>query len=174
MNNDKEKQIRFRLKILSQIEPKTHSAQSAIEKTKDVLSKSLEENKAARVSHVFVFSQKLKYAVAAVILIGIGFIAGRLAIPAQPVINMEDIQAMMDKKCADNAEKTLAASSTLMDQRMNNMIGLIEAARQKDRQWIAAAFDKIEYDRQTDNNRLDNSIIALASRKNDLSGYEQR
>ncbi|MBN2590920.1 MAG: hypothetical protein JXA96_13730 [Sedimentisphaerales bacterium] len=164
MNNDKENQIRFRLKVISQIEPKEQAITSAIEKTKDVLAKSQKQkdDNVVRTSGAFICGQILKYAIAAVILIGVGFIAGRLAIPAQPEINMEEIQTMMDKKCADNAEKILAASSTLMDKRMYEMVNVIEAARQKDRQWTAAAFDKVV----TDNDRMGKSIIALASRTN--------
>ena len=168
MNNDKENQIRFRLKVLSQIEPKEQAIVNAIEKTKAALENSQKQksDNIVRTSHAFIYGRILKYAIAAVILIGIGFIAGRLAIPARPEINMDEIQAMMDKKCAQNAEKVLAASSTLMDKRMNEMVNVIEAARQKDRQWTAAAFEKIEYDRRADNTRMGNSIIALASRTN--------
>ena len=165
MNNNKENEIQFRLKVLSQIEPEEQAIASAIEKTKDILAKSQNHNNVVRTSHVFVFGKILKYAIAAVILIGIGFIAGRLAIPAQPQINMDEIRAMMDQKYAENAEKILAASSTLMDKRMNEMVNVIEAARQKDRQWTAAAFDKIENDRRADNNRIGN-FINLASRTN--------
>ena len=49
-----------------------------------------------------------------------------------------------------------------MDKRMTEMVNVIEAARQKDRQWTAAAFDKVV----TDNDRMGKSIIALASRTN--------
>jgi hypothetical protein len=175
MNNDKENKIRFRLKILSQIEPKEQAAQDAMEKVRDVLTKQEREQggDSACVSRFVFIRRALRYSIAAAILIGIGFIAGRLAVPTQPVINMEEIQSMMDKKCSDNAEKILAASSTLMDKRVNEMIGLVEAARQKDRQLIAAAFEKIEYDRKADNNRLGNSIVALAARTNELRGFEQ-
>lgn len=166
MNNDKENQIRFRLKIISQIEPKEQAAQNAVEKVRDVLTQSEKqrESTSIRISRVFLGSQILKYTAAAVILIGIGFIAGRLAIPNQPEVNIAEIQTIVDKKCAEFAEKTLSASSTLMDKRMNEMLNVIEAARQKDRQWTAAAFEKIENDRRVDNTRMGNSLIALASR----------
>ena len=175
MSNDKEKQIRFRLKILSQIEPKEQSSKEAIEKVRDTLIKSEMQREAAAV-RIFrmVFSAKtLKYATAAVILIGIGFITGRFAVPRQSEVNMTQVQSMIDKKCAEFAEKTLAASSTLMDQRMNKIIGLVEAARESDRQWVAAAFQKIENDRKTDNTRVGNSLIALAARTNKSKPYEQ-
>jgi hypothetical protein len=169
MSNDKENQIRFRLKILSQIEPKERAAHEAIEKVRDSLTKSKRQHESAavRMFRIVFSAQTLKFATAAVILIGIGFIAGRLAVPAQPDIDMQQIQSMIDTRCAQFAEKTLAASSTLMDQRMNEMIGLIEAAREKDRQWVAAAFEKIENDRRADNNRVGNSLIALAARTNE-------
>jgi hypothetical protein len=175
MTNEKENQIRFRLKILSQIEPKEQAAQNAVEKVRDILAQSEKQRESApvRISRIFLFGQIIKYAAAAVILVGIGFIVGRLAVPAQPVMDMDNIQAMMDKKCADNAEKILAASSTLMDKRMNEMISVVEAARQKDRQWTAAAFDKIQNDMRSDNNRLGNSIVALAARTSELNRYEQ-
>lgn len=166
MSNDKENQIRFRLKTLSQIEPKEQAAHNAIEKVRDSLTKSEKQREKASVGtcRVIFSARILKYAAAAIILIGIGFIAGRLAVPAQPDIEMEQIQSMIDSHCAQFAEKTLAASSTLMDQRMNEMVGLIEAAREKDRQWVAAAFEKIENDRRADNTRVGNSLIALAAR----------
>ena len=166
MSNDKENQIRFRLKILSQIEPKERAARDAVEKVRDSLAESEKQHESAAVKtfRAIFNAQTLQYSTAAVILIGIGFIAGRLAVPAQPDIDMEQIQSMIDTQCAQFAEKTLAASSTLMDQRMNEMVGVIEAARQKDRQWTAAAFEKIENDRRADNTRVGNSLIALAAR----------
>ena len=175
MNNDKENQIRFRLKILSQIEPKEQAVQSALEKTRNeiVKSENKQKNNTVRILRVMFCGPSLKYATAAVILIGIGFITGRLAVPKQPDMNMAEIQSMVDKKCAEYAEKALAASSTLMDQRMNKIIGLVEAARETDRQWVASAFAKIENDRKVDNTRVGNSLIALAARTKEIQSYEQ-
>jgi hypothetical protein len=53
------------------------------------------------------------------------------------------------------------------------MILLVEAARENDRKWIAAALDKIEYDRRADTVRLGNSLVTLAARTNELHKYEQ-
>jgi hypothetical protein len=176
MSNDKEKEIQYRLKVLSQIEPKGQAAQNAMEKVRETLAKTQKQPAGAGMRILkFIFSiQTMKFAAAAVILLGVGFIAGRLAIPKQPeVINMAQIQSMMDKKYAETAEKTLAASSTLMDQRINNVIGLIEVARETDRQWAAAAFDKIENDRRNDNARVGNSLIALAAYKKEIQPDQQ-
>jgi hypothetical protein len=176
MSNDKEKEIQYRLKVLSQIEPKGQAAQKAIEKVREVLTRTQKTPAGKGIQILrFIFSiQTIKFATAAVILLGVGFIAGRLAIPKQAdVINMAEIQTMVDKKCAETAEKTLAASSTLMDQRMNKIIGLVEAARETDRQWIAAAFDKIENDRRIDNTRVGNSLIAIAAWTKEINPNEQ-
>ena len=86
---------------------------------------------------------------------------------------MEEIKLLVETECAKTAENTLAASATLMDRQRNEIIGLVEAARQSDRQWIAAAFDKIESDRRVETNRLGNSLIALAARTNERSLYKQ-
>jgi hypothetical protein len=175
MTKNNEKEIRFRLKMLSQIEPKERASQEAIEKVRDELTKSEKqrESTALRIFRTIFSGKTLKYATAAVILICIGFIAGRLAVPVRPEIDMEKIQSIMDKKYAEYAEKTLAASSTLMDQRTKDIIGLVEAARESDRQWVAAAFEKIENDRRADNNRFGNSLIALASRTNESKNYQE-
>ena len=166
MSKDKENEIRFRLKVLSQIEPQKQASENAIEKVRETLLNTQKQPKGVGVKilrTVFCF-QTLKFATAAVILIGIGFIAGRLVTPAQPEINMEDLHKYVDKQCAEMAEKTLAASCTLMDQQRGEIIGLIEAARQNDRRWIAAGFEKIETDRKSDRN----SIIALAARTSQI------
>jgi hypothetical protein len=175
MTQDKEKEINFRLKILSQIEPKEQNMHETIEKVRETLTKTQKQPVGTGIRMLrFIFSfRAIKLATAAVILIGIGFIAGRLAIPKQPDLNMANIQTMIDKKCAEFAEKTLAASNTLINQRTNEIINLVEAARQKDRQWTAAAFDKIENDRKTDNTKVGNSLIALAARTNEIQRYEQ-
>ena len=175
MDQDKEKEINFRLKILSQIEPKEENMRETMEKVRETLTKTQEQpvGSGIRILRSIFSFRTIKFATAAVIMIGIGFIAGRLALPKQPDVNMANIQAMIDKKCAEFAEKTLAASSTLINQRTNEIINLVEAARQKDRLLTAAAFEKIENDRKTDNTKVGNSLIALAARTNEIQRYEQ-
>lgn len=175
MSNDKEKEIKCRLEILSQIKPNEQAAQNAIEKVRETLTKAQKQpvGSGIRILRFIFCVRTIKNAAAAVILICIGFIAGRLAIPKQPDVNMVQIQSIIDKKCAETAERTLAASSTLIDQRMNKIIGLVEAARETDRQWVAAAFDKIENDRRNDNTRVGNSLIALAAWKKEIQPEQQ-
>jgi len=136
-----------------------------------------------------------------VLLIGLGFITGRLFVPAP---DMEELQAALEpairqelqeqwrqayatgftqiknelaeqfsRDLAEFAEQTLAASSNMTDQRLNELVQLIEAARAKDRQWIAAALEKIEFNRRQDNTRLGNGLVTLATRTNDLRRIEE-
>ena len=170
MSKDKENEIRYRLKILSQIEPSQETSEAAVQKVKDTLEKT-QSGSDTRIRRPFFNAGILKFAAAALLLLGLGFISGRLASPAQP--DMEDIQKLIDARLSKFAEQTLAASSTLMDQRINEMIVSIEAARENDRKQIAAALDKIVYDIRTDTARLGNSLVTLAERTNELHKYEQ-
>ena len=170
MSKDKENEIRYRLKILSQIEPSQEASEAAVKKVKDTLEKN-QGSSGTQIRRPFFNIAILKFAIAAVLLMCFGFIAGRLAAPAQP--DMEEIQELVDARLVKFAEQTLAASSTLMDQRINEMIVLVEAARENDRRQIAAALDKIVYDIRTDTARLGNGLVTLAARTNDLHKYEQ-
>ena len=170
MSKDKENEIRYRLKILSQIEPSQEKSKAAVQKVKDTLEKN-QDTSGKRIRRPFFNTAMLKFATAAVFLIGFGFIAGRLAAPAQP--DMQEIQKLVDARLAKFAEQTLAASSTLMDQRINEVIVLVEAARENDWKHIAAALNKLEYDRRADTDRLGNSLVTLAARTNELHKYEQ-
>jgi len=170
MSKDKENEIRYRLKILSQIEPSQESSEAAVQKVKDALEKN-QGGSGTRIRRPFFNTVILKFAAAAVLLIGVGFIAGRLATPAQP--DMGEIQELVDARLAKFAEQTLAASGTLIDLRVGEVIASVEAARENDRRQIKAALDKIVYDRRADTARLGNSLVTLAARTNELHKYEQ-
>ena len=148
-----------------------------------------------------------KLAAAAVLMIGAGFIGGRLSAP-KPV-NVQELQAVLESSlksslvpairqellsrmddrwqstlAASNvkvkdelarqvrrdltefAAQTLAASGTRTDQRLNELIRLIEAARIQDRQRMASAFDYIE-------SRFGNGLVTLAARTDELLGAER-
>ncbi len=203
MSEKDEQQIRYRLKVLSQIEPSSEGLERAKERIRDTLSSTEERPKSSdtRIWQVFCNIQTLKIAAAAVLLIGLGFITGRLFVPAP---DMEELQAALEpairqelqeqwrqayatgftqiknelaeqfsRDLAEFAEQTLAASSNMTDQRLNELVQLIEAARAKDRQWIAAALEKIEFNRRQDNTRLGNGLVTLATRTNDLRRIEE-
>ncbi len=207
MSEKEEQQIRYRLKVLSQIEPSSEGLERTKERVRDTLSNTKErpKNNHAGIRQVFCNIQTIKIAAAAVLLIGLGFITGRLFVPA---VDIEELQAALEpairqqlqeqlseqwqrtyansltqiknelaqqlsRDLAEFAEQALAASSTMTDQRIKELVQLIEAARAKDRQWIAAALEKIEFNRRQDNTRLGNGLVALATRTNDLRRIEE-
>jgi hypothetical protein len=55
---------------------------------------------------------------------------------------------------------------------MKELIQLIEAARAKDRQWIAAALEQIEINRRQDNARI-GSLVTFAAQTNQSQRIEQ-
>ncbi|MHC4363279.1 MAG: anti-sigma factor family protein [Planctomycetota bacterium] len=66
------------------------------------------------------------------------------------------------------AEVTLAASQTATEQRLAELIRLIEAARTVDHWQIARAFEQMESNRLQDRTRFGESLVSLASLKNDM------
>jgi len=64
------------------------------------------------------------------------------------------------------AARTLAASGTRTDQRLMELIELIDAVRLQDRQRMAAAFDYIE-------SRFGGGLVTLAARTDELLGAKR-
>lgn len=207
MSEKDETQIRYRLKILSQIEPSPDAAQRAVQNVRETLAntKQERENIGRKILRMVSNGHSVKIAAAAILLIAVGFIAGRLLAPTQP--DMETLQAalepaitkdvlaqineqwqkeyarnytqikddlsrQMSLEIAEITEQTLAASGRITDQRMKELIQLIEAARVKDRQWIAAALEQIELNRRQDNARI-GSLVTFAAQTNQLKRIEQ-
>ena len=203
MSQISEDQIHDRLKRLSQVEPTKESADRAMQRVRDTLmSEKTIPKLRLRLPHIVA-----KLAAAAVIMIGAGFIAGRLSAPEPldvealqaalesslksslvPAIRQELLSDMDDRwqstLAASNAKvkdelarqvrrdltefaaQTLAASGTRTDQRLMELIQLIEAARIQDRRRMAAAFDYIE-------SRFGNGLVTLAARTDELFGAER-
>ena len=76
----------------------------------------------------------------------------------------EELQRQVRRDLTEFAAQTLAASGSLTNQRLMELIQLIEAARIKDRERIETAFKQIEIN-QT---QLGKSLLAMASRTNEL------
>ncbi len=203
MSQIDENQIHDRLKRLSQVEPTKEAADHAMQRVRDTLmSEKAIPKLRLRLPHIVT-----KFAAAAVLMIGAGYIAGRLSAP-KPV-NVQELQAALESSLksslvpairqellsqmddrwqstltASNAKvkdelarqvrrdlsefaaQTLAASGTRTDQRLNELIQLIEAARIQDRQRMASAFDYIE-------SRFGNGLVTLAARTDELLGTER-
>jgi len=67
------------------------------------------------------------------------------------------------------AEMTLTASKTATEQRLAELIRLIETARAVDHWQAAKAFEQVESNRFRDRNRFGESLVSLASLKNEMT-----
>ena len=193
MSKIDDNQIHNRLKILSQIEPSSESTNRAVQRTSDAL---LNKENNLRYADTTIWrnifkNPIIKLAAAAVLMIGFGYIGGRLS-AGQP-LDVEELRTAIAKdlteqmnqrwqsafaaNCAqlkdelqqqvrrdltEFATQTLAASGTLTNQRLMELARLIEAARITDRERIETAFKQIEFS-QT---QLGKGLLAIASRRN--------
>jgi hypothetical protein len=196
MSTTDDNQIQNRLKNLSQIEPSAEATDRAVQRAREAVlnKKNVRHSERRKISLNILSNPIIKYAAAAVLMIGFGYIGGRLSI-GQPLDVEElrtaiqnDLVKEMDERwqsafaanCAqlkdelqqqvrrdlmEFATQTLAASGTMTNQRLMELAELIEEARIKDRQRIEKAFQQIELNQS----QLGKSLLAIASRKNELS-----
>ncbi len=203
MSQIDENQIHDRLKRLSQIEPAKEAADRAMKKVRDTLM----SDQAIPKLRLRLPPIVAKLAAAAVLMIGAGYIAGRVSAPKPldvqelraalesslksslvPAIRQEllsemdermqstltashaqikdELSRQVRRDLTEFAAQTLAASGTRTDQRLMELIRLIEAARVQDRQRMAAAFDYIE-------SRFGGGLVTLAARTDELFGAER-
>ena len=80
----------------------------------------------------------------------------------------DELQQQVRRDLTEFASQTLAASSTLTEQRLIKLVELIEAARERDRRQVAAALEEIELSRLKDKSQLGNGLVALAARTSEL------
>ena len=81
----------------------------------------------------------------------------------------EELQRQVRRDLTEFAAQTLAASGTLTNQRLMELIRLIEATRRRERQQIEAAFEQIEQEKIL----LRNGLLAVAAQTNELLGTKQ-
>ena len=81
----------------------------------------------------------------------------------------EELHQQVRRDLTEFAAQTLAASGTLTNQRLVELIRLIEAARIRERQQVAAALQQIEQEK----NQLRNGLLAVAAQTNELMGTKQ-
>jgi len=203
MSQIDENQIHDRLKRLSQVEPGQEATNRAMQKVRNAITGEQTIPKLRlRLPHFFV-----KLAAAAVLMIGAGFVGGRLSAPEplymqqlqatlesslksslEPVIRRQ-LQDEIDNRlqlafAANNntlkrelaqqvrrdmetyANQTLTAVSNLTDQRLIEFARMIEAARIKERQRVAAAFDYM-------GSRFGDGLVTLAARRDNLWDAER-
>jgi len=205
MSQIDENQIHERLKRLSQVEPTKEASDRAMQKVRDALI----TNEGGRVGLAppSLMSRLTRLAAAAVLMIGAGFVGGRLSAPEPldvqqlqaalegplksslvPAVRRELLGEMDDRwqkmlaasnaqvkeelarqvrrDLAEFAAQTLAESGTRTDQRLMELIQLIDAARLQDRRRMAAAFDYMGA-------RFGDGLVTLAARTDDLLGAER-
>lgn len=216
MSKNDENQILNRLKLLSQVKPTQEAGDRAMQQVRNTLMNEEQghESTGARIFKAVFRSHISKLAAAAVLLIGLGFIAGQVLAPRpldieklqaalesslksslEPAIRrdlLEEInnrwQSAFEVNCAqlkdelqqqvrrdliEFAAQTLTASGTLTDQRLMELVQLIETARIQDRRRIEEAFEQMELNRLWDKNRFGNGLVTLAAQTNELLRTKQ-
>lgn len=189
-----ENEILGRLKLLSQIQPPSEATERAINRARIAF----EWGTATRTYRIKSPSPIIKFAAAAVLLICAGFLTGRLS-TRQPVdveqlradlikqVNQqcesilearhaqlrEEVYRQVRRDLTEFAAQTLTASKDLTNQRLVELIRLIEAARIQDRQRIAAALEQIESSRLQDKNQFRNGLETLVARASELQPTRQ-
>ena len=81
----------------------------------------------------------------------------------------EELHQQVRRDLTEFAAQTLAASGTLTNQRLVELIRLIEAARIRERQQVAAALQQIEQEKI----QLRNGLLAVAAQTNELLSTKQ-
>ena len=196
MSKIDENEIRRRLKLLSQIEPTPEAARRATERVRETLvnKEKRRENKGTRMWRAIVKRPISKFAAAAIVLIAVGYVAGRLSAPQpdiealetslklsleeemnrrwQPIfaascVQLKDeLHQQVRRDLAEFADQILTASGSLTEQRLMELINLIEDARKQDRRRVATALEQIEINRLQD-------LVTLAAQTNELLGTKE-
>jgi hypothetical protein len=213
MSQIDENKILDRLKNLSQVEPTKEASERAVLKVRDdlIAGKSRRVgpalSEAERVAPPLLINRLMKLAAAAVLMIGAGFIGGRLSAPK--LLDVHQLQAAMESSLKSSLEptirrqlqnefenrlqsalsaerdtlkqelarqvqrdletfagQTLTTVGNLMDQRFMSFARMVEEARIKDRQHVAAAFDYM-------GSRFGDGLETLAGRTDNLLGAER-
>jgi hypothetical protein len=211
MSQINENQIHDRLKRLSELEPGKEASDRVIQKARDALI--AEEGSrvglgSATGTPPSLILRLTKIAAAAVLMIGAGFIGGRLSAPEpmdvqelrvalagslksslEPAIRQEilaeiesrlqlaltaerdvlkqELARQVRRDLETFAEQTYTAVGNLTEQRLMRFAWELEAARIRERQHVAAAFDYM-------GSRFGDGLITLAAQRNNLSGIERK
>jgi len=196
MSKIDENEIQRRLERLSQIQPSCEATERAISRARLGFS----WGTVTTITTCKIKSPRpiIKFAAAAVLLICAGFLTGRLSTP-QPVdveqlrvdlvkqMNQqwesilearhaqlrEEVYRQVRRALTEFAAQTLTASKDLTNQRLLELIRLIEAARSQDRQRIAAALEQVELNRLQDKSQFRNGLETLIARAGEPSSATQ-
>lgn len=198
MSKIDENEIQRRLEQLSQIQPSCEATERAINRAR--LGFGFSWDTATTTTTCTIKSPRpiIKFAAAAVLLICAGFLTSRLSTP-QPVdveqlradlvkqMNQqwesilearhaqirEEVYRQVRRDLTEFAAQTLTASKDLTDQRLVELVRLIEAARIQDRQRIEAALEQVELNRLQDKTQFRNGLQTLVARASELQPTRQ-
>lgn len=199
MSKIDENEIRRLLKLISQIEPASETTDRAMERIRNTLTgkEKGREDSGTRVRQ-FLKKPIVELAAAAILLIGLGYVVGRLSAPQPDMEQLhsaletslkatlteqmdrrftaycvqfkDQLQQQVRRDLTEFAAQTLAASNSLTEQRLMKLIELIEAARERDRRQVAAALEAIESGRLQDKNQIGKGLFALAAQTKEMRG----
>jgi hypothetical protein len=85
----------------------------------------------------------------------------------------EDLSRQFHRDLRECAARTLAASRVTTEQRLAELIRLIEAARTVDHYQVAVALERIELKRLQDKTRFGEGLVRLAAYGNEIPGNQQ-
>ena len=107
MSKQNEDQILARLKELSQVEPTPEATGRTIQKVRDILMKEQGDYvvSGANTRKALLIVSIAKFAVAALIFVGFGFLAGRLSAPKPP--DMKELQATLESSIKSSLEPVI-------------------------------------------------------------------
>lgn len=198
MSKIDENEIQRRLEQLSQIEPSCEATERAISRARLGFGFSWDTATTTTTCNIKSPRPIIKFAAAAVLLICAGFLTSRLSTP-QPVdveqlrvdlvkqMNQqwesilearhtqlrEEVYRQVRRDLTEFAAQTLTASKDLTDQRLVELIRLIEAARMQDRLRVASALEQVELNRLQDKTQFRNGLQTLVARASELQPTRQ-
>jgi len=79
----------------------------------------------------------------------------------------DDLTQQYRSDLSQYAAQTMAASSAVTNQLLEELIASINAAQAQDRQWVAEAFKQFELNRLRENAKLNNAFISFAAQTED-------
>jgi hypothetical protein len=205
MSQLNENQIHDRLKRLSQVEPTKEATDRAMQRVHDALI--ADESRRVGFTPPSLINGLMRLAAAAALMVGAGFIGGRLSAPEpldvqefkaalesslksslEPSIRQQlqdeldnrlqsalsaerdtlkqELARQVHRDLETYADQTLTTVGNLMDQRLMAFARLVEEARIKDRQHVAAAFNYM-------GSRFGDGLVTLATRTDNLLDTER-
>jgi len=148
MSKIDDNQIHNRLKTLSQIEPSSESTGRAVQRTRDALLN--KENAHQYMGTTIwrnIFKKPIKFAAAAVLMIGFGYIGGRLSAPQ--ALDAEELRAALESSLRTSLEPALREGLTKeMNERWQAAFAA-NCAQLKDELQLQVRRDLMEFATQT-------------------------